>query len=399
MDVDDVAALRSPAGAVLLARAAALMADGADPLTAATRLRATPEGHDHDLVAAALTQARLRAAAAPRFGADAAVMLWTPAGLEQASRAVVARHRAARYAGLGPRRVADLCCGVGGDLVALARAGLAVLAVDQDPVAAALARANADALGVGDHVEVRTDDVTRTDLTGCDAAFLDPARRDASGRRTFDPSAYAPPWAFVAALAAQVPATGVKVAPGFSHGLVPTGVEVELVSDAGEVKEAVLWHGPLATPGVRRRATLLPAGHTLVNDPEAGAPPVRPPGGWLHEPDGAVVRAGLVAEVAAALEGWLLDPRVAYVSTDAERRSPFTRRYAVEEVLPFSLPRLRAALRARGAGDVVVKKRASAVDPDELRRRLRLSGHGPTQTVVLTRIAARPVALLVRPAP
>ncbi|MCU0264687.1 MAG: class I SAM-dependent methyltransferase [Actinomycetia bacterium] len=397
MDVDVVARLRTAAGRRLLAQASGLLAAGTDTLAATARLRATST--DHELVAAALTQAQLRAAARPRFGPDAEVMLWTRAGLEQATRAVVARHRAARYAALGPHRTADLCCGVGGDLVALARAGLAVLGVDVDPVTAALARANVEELGLGADVEIRADDVTRTDLTGCDAAFLDPARRDRAGRRTFDPAGYAPAWSFVAELAARIPATGVKAAPGFPHALVPAGVEAELVSDAGEVKEAVLWHGPLATPGVHRRATLLPGGASLVDDPAVAAPAVRPAGRWLHEPDGAVVRAGLVAEVAAALDGWLLDPRVAYVCTDHDVGSPFTRRYAVEDVLPFQLKRLRALLRERGVGDVVVKKRASAVDPEDLRRRLRLPGHGPTQTLVLTRVAERPVVLLVRPQP
>jgi hypothetical protein len=139
-----------------------------------------------------------------------------------------------------------------------------------------------------------------------------------------------------------------------------------------------------------------------VDDPTLGAPPVGPVGAWLHEPDGAVVRAGLVGEVAVAMGAHLVDPVIAYLSTDEDVRSPFTTAYAVEAVLPFQLKQLRAALRERGAGDVVVKKRGSAVDPVDLRRRLRLEGDGPTWTVLLTRIGTQPVAVLsptVRPAP
>ena len=194
----------------------------------------------------------------------------------------------------------------------------------------------------------------------------------------------------------------------------PPGAEAEWVSVGGDVKEAALWFGPLtALPG-RRRATLLTersrgagddagdgagdgAAVTLVDDPALATPRVAPAGRYLHEPDGAVIRAGLVAEVAAGLDGWLLDPTIAYVSTDSEARSPFTRAYLVEEVVPFQLKRLRAMLRERGVGDVVVKKRGTAVEPEELRRRLRLDGDGPTRTLILTRVAGDPIVLLADP--
>ena len=129
----------------------------------------------------------------------------------------------------------------------------------------------------------------------------------------------------MAELAAQVPATAAKVAPGIPHDLVAPGVEAEWVSDHGDVKEATLWHGPLAglRGPARRRATLLPSGATVVDDPSSAPPAVGPVGRWLHEPDGAVVRAGLVAEVAAAVGAHLLDPAIAYVSTDEPVTSPF----------------------------------------------------------------------------
>jgi hypothetical protein len=197
-------------------------------------------------------------------------------------------------------------------------------------------------------------------------------------------------------LAAAVPLTGAKVAPGIPHELVPAGAEAEWVSVAGEVKEAALWFGPLAT--ATRRATLLgPAGPATLVDSGLGAPPVGPPGEWLYEPDGAVIRAGLVAEVVAAVPGArLLDPTIAYLTADACLTSPFVRGYRVTDVLPFSLKRLRELLRGRGVGQVTVKKRGSAVDPDLLRRELRLSGDGHA-IVVLTRVAGAPTALLCAP--
>ncbi len=398
MDLADVAALDSATGRALTGVATGRLDDGEDLLAVAERLRA---GNDPALVSLALTQARLRRRARAKFGPDADLLLWTEAGLEQATRRSVARHRAERLGLAGVQHLADLCCGVGGDLLALAVAAPRVRAVDADPVTAAVAAANMRSLGLSDRVEVVCGDVRTTDLAGCDAAFVDPARRSSSGRRTFDPDAYSPPYSFVLELAARLPATAAKVAPGIPHPLVPAGVEAEWVSDHGDVKEAALWFGPLAGLCGRaaRRATLLPSGVTLADDPALGPPPVGPAGGWLHEPDGAVVRAGLVAEVAASIDGRLLDPSIAYITTETDVRSPFTHRFAVDAVLPFQLKRLRAALRERGAGDVVVKKRGSAVDPEDLRRRLRLTGGGPTWTVLLTRVGAAPVAVLARPDP
>jgi hypothetical protein len=117
---------------------------------------------------------------------------------------------------------------------------------------------------------------------------------------------------------------------------------------------------------------------------------------WLHEPDGAVIRAGLVAEVAGPIGGTLVDPTIAYFTTDSEVASPFTTAYQVTDVLPFNLKRLRSLLRARHVGTLTVKKRGSAIEPEQLRRQLRLHGEAEA-TVVLTRVAGAPTVLLVEP--
>jgi len=393
VDLASFRALLSPDGERVLEEVAAR--GGADERTMLGTLTALRRRYDAGLVSAALTQVRLRDRAQAKFGADAAGMYFTPAGVEQATRAVVAERHARRYADAGVLRVLDLCCGIGGDLVAFARAGLRVHGVDRDPLTLEVARANAAALGVAEMVTLGGGDVAEVPLGGWPAAFVDPGRRDGSGgRRVFDPRGYSPPFSFVGTLAAAVPLTGAKVAPGIPHELVPPGVEAEWVSVAGEVKEAALWYGALAT--VPRRATLLPSGATLVGR-GSGPPPVGSAGPWLYEPDGAVIRAGLVAEVVAALPGGrLLDPTIAYVAAERSVPTPFARGYRVAEALPFSLKRLRDLLRARDIGEVTVKKRGSAVDPDVLRRELRLSGHSHA-VVVLTRVAGAPTALVCDP--
>ncbi|GAA2669788.1 class I SAM-dependent methyltransferase [Streptomyces aculeolatus] len=391
-----LAALLAPEGQALLAELRDH--DPADELALATRLRRT---HPAPLVSAALGQARLRQRAAAKFGADAARMYFTPDGVEQATRTAVAAHRAARFAALGVDRVADLCCGIGGDAVALARAGIAALAVDRDPAAAAAARGTAAALEVADVVDVRCGEVGDVDISGYDAVFVDPARRvggrGGSGRgRVFDPEAYSPPLSWAVEVAGRVSHAALKVAPGIPHEAVPDAAEAEWVSDAGDVKEAVLWFG--TEPGARR-ATLLPAGVSLAGRGLPDPPP-GPVGRYLYEPDGAVVRAHLVAEVAAQVGGRLLDPTIAYVTADDRVRSPYATAYEITDTLPFSVKKLRALLRARGVGSVTVKKRGSAVEPEELRRKLKLTGPSAVScTVFLTRVAGAPTVLLGRPAP
>jgi hypothetical protein len=395
--VEQLDELRVDPGRGLLVDALAGLDDGIELLRLATGLRA--RGHEPELVSAVLEQAGLRRRARSKFGPDAERMFFTAAGLEQSTRADVAAHRAARFAAVAPDRLVDLCCGVGGDLMALAVHSTRAVGVDIDPLTAAIARANLAALGFAPKATVRVDDATTTDISGFDAAFIDPARRAASGRRTFDPRAYSPPFSFVTELATRIPASCAKVAPGLAHALVPADAEAEWVSSDGDVTELALWFGPFAEPSVHRRATLLPSGATLTDaDPSSTVVGALPSAGsFVHEPDGAVVRAGLVGAVVAGVDGWLLDPAIAYVVTEADVRSSFTRRYAVRDVLPFQLKRLRAHLRSIGTGDVVVKKRGNAVDPEELRARLRLDGDGPTRTLLLTRVGTEPFVIVADP--
>ncbi len=332
----------------------------------------------------ALEQALLRRRATAKRP-DGARLWWTGEALEQSTSYAVALHRATRYA--GSARVLDLGCSVGGDLVELARVAPTV-GVDLDEARLLLARANLDELGLPGSL-VRTD-VTWLRPSG--DVFADPARR-LGGRRTFDPRSYSPPLDVVLGWSG-LRSLGVKVAPGLDFAVLPAHFEVEVVSLGGEVKEAVLWDGQ-ARRGAHRSATLLPAGDTLT-DVDARIPAVRAPGPWLLEPDGAVVRAHLVAQVAQEVDGWLLDASIAYVAAEVRTPTPWGRWYEVLEHLPFSLKPLRERLRAHDAGALVVKKRGTAVEPDTLRRQLKLSG-GTVVTVVLTRSAGRQIALIVRP--
>lgn len=421
MDLESLAALRTPAGTAAL-HAAAEVAD-ADPLAAAAALRAG--GVPGELAAAALTQATLRRRAVAKFGPDAGRMFFTRAGLEQATRESVARRRAARLRAAGVRTLVDLGCGLGADALAAARAGIRVYGVEADPVTAAMAAANAEAAGLADRFTVRQGEATdfhpaAFEPAGVDAVFCDPARRRAgTGRRVFDPAAFSPSWDFLLELARRVPRTVVKTAPGIDHALLPPGAEGEWVSVAGDLVEATVWCGPLA--GRPRRATLLsrdpeptPPGSTAPEPTRAESAAASPPLEWqlcgdgdraapvgpvrryLYDPDPAVVRAHLVAEFADVVAGTLADPAIAYVYADRAVPTPFGRCLEVTDTLPFSLKRLRALLRDRGVGRVEIRKRGSAVDVEKLRRDLRLAGPAAA-SLVLTRVAGAPTVLVAQP--
>ncbi|CUR59312.1 Putative RNA methylase [metagenome] len=393
MDLETFRWLLGPDGQRLLGQATHVYVDAeGDPVRAAAGVRRVEP--DADRAAAALTQVGLRARAVAKFGDDAVRMYFTPDALEQATRARVATHRAGRLAAAEPASVIDLGCGIGGDLVAFARAGLTAAGVDLDPVRAAIAAANLDALGLPGATQVA--DATTLDLSGFAVAFADPARRGARGR-TFRVDDWTPPWSFVESLLQR--AAVVKVAPGIPHDLVPGGVEAEWVSDDGEVKEASLWSGQLATTS--RRATVIGSGGlatlTEEDDPWQGRErPVRDLGGFLYEPDGAVIRAGLVTAVAAGVDGGLVDEHIAWVTSDASFHTPFARAYQVLEEVPFREKPLRAALRERSIGSLTIKTRGVDVVPETLRKKLALRGDN-TATLVLTRVRDRGVALLVKP--
>lgn len=379
MDSEGLAALLSAQGQELLATVASAGHSPAAELGLNNRLR---QRYPASMVAAALELTELRTRARTKF--DRADHLYlTREGLEQASAQIISAHRARRYTPY--RYVADLCCGIGGDLIALAP-GRDALAVDRDPLHLRMAGLNAAVYGAS-AVRTRCEDVRASDLTGVEAVFVDPARRH-GGKRDLRESE--PPLAWCLALAERIPAVGVKAAPGLPHESVPPDWELEFVSVGGDLKEAALWSPPLVT--VERRATLLPDGHTLVSEP-GPAVECLPPGAYLLDPDPAVTRAGLVEELARALGAWKLDPEIAFLSLDSPVTTPFARLLRIEESLPWNLKRLREVLRRFDVGAVDIRKRGSAVDVEDLRRRLKLTGNRRV-TVALTRVSGQPWALV-----
>lgn len=354
-----------------------------------------------DQAAALLDQARLQRRAAGKFPGPQR-LLFTDEALQQASSRAVALYRASQMAAaLGapgrPARVADLGCGIGADTVALAEAGLEVLAVERDPVRARIAAFNVAALGLAGRAVVVEGDWTSPSLapwTRVSAAFVDPARRSDS-RRIFDPEAADPPLSAILPLAGLLDALAVKTLPGIADDDIPPSAEVEFISEQGQMKEALLRFGRLKT-GAARRATLLPGPHHLDSNAPVREVAAGEPLAWLLEPDAAIIRATLVQHLATKLTARQIDPSIAYLTCWEPVESPFARCWPIARHGPFHLKTLNRWLHELNAGEVVVKKRGSAVDPDAFRRRLKTIPGGALVTVFLTRVLGKPWMIAAR---
>lgn len=376
-----------------------------DALRLGARLREA--GHSPELVSAVLTQSRLRAKAAEKFGEFASSMLLTPHGLEQATRLPIAALHAERFQKAGVASVADLGCGIGGDAMAMAGLGLTVRAVDRDPATVAVATVN---LRPFPTASVHLGRAEGHDPTDTEGIWLDPARRaPARGRtrRVHDPEEYEPPLQVVVDLATRLGRdgehgpVGAKLGPGIDREALPEGTETQWLSWHGQVLEAACWFGPLATPGVHSSALVVGRKGAHRLERTAGSPAGPIPGplrAHLYEPDGAVIRAGLIGRLADDLGAHTVDESIAYLTADRRTDSPFAKGYAVRDVMPFGLKRLIAYLREHRLGVLEIKKRGTAVEPEELRRKLRPRRFGDeSATLILTRIAGQQSVVVASP--
>lgn len=373
-------------------------------------LRLREAGFDPDLVAAALTQSRLRGRAERKFGDEARHLLFTADGLEQATRSDVAAQHARRMRDAGVRHVLDLGCGIGSDAMAFARTGLSVHAVDADETTVAVAAANLrrwDAaraeLGLAEDVPVPTGGEGRT--TG---VWFDPARRtpgvaDITGRtrRLFRLEDLSPGWDHIRTVAPTVAAAGAKLSPAFSHRQVPPGTEAQWTSFGGEVLECTVWWGNAVLHQGRTALVIGRHGTYLVTDehlPDDVHPVTRIDdlGGYLYEADRAVLRAGLVGALVTATEGRELAAGTGYVCSPRQVLVPWASRYAVREAFPFHTKTLRAWMRDHDVGRLTVKKRGVSIDPEQLRRQMRLKG-SHAATVLVTRVGGLQTAMILDP--
>jgi SAM-dependent methyltransferase len=385
--------LLTPAGQQTLHAAVALAPREIDFLS---HFQTLSRSHSPELARLALEIAILRLKAAQKFP-FADKMYFTRQALEQATPYEVSTYRAERFRPFS--LLLDLGCSVGGDTLALAAIG-PTLGLDLDPLRLAMAQANLAALGLSDRASFLQADLTHPlpfSISSSHPLFFDPARR-IDHRRLFSVQDYHPPLSIIHDWLPHHPALSIKLSPGVDLSeLSDYDAEIEFISLRGELKEAVLWFGPLRT--VSRRATLLPGPHTLTAPPEGGPPStLHAPQACLYEPDPAILRAGLVTTLAARLNAAQLDPDIAYLTAQEYTPTPFARAWHIEDWFPFNLKRLRTYLRQRDVGHVTVKKRGSPLEPTALIHSLRLSG-SQERLLVLTHLQGRPIVIICQHLP
>ncbi|WP_167143360.1 class I SAM-dependent methyltransferase [Canibacter zhoujuaniae] len=395
--------LTTPLGHTALQAADSLVAGGATPADLQRELRKSFS--DPELVAATLAQQALRTKAVAKFGQAAAQMLFTPTGLEQATRFPVAQHHATRFKAHGITKVLDLGAGIGAESLAFAQAGLQVTAVEIDELTATFAAHN---LREYPNAKVLCQNALAVDLTEFNTAdsaiFIDPARRTLGNRNSqrVSPSDYSPSLDFVFAVTAAHN-TAVKLGPGFDRELIPEHTEAEWVSINSQALETLLWSGTLRTPNITRRATTFKDNQWQTIAAAADAPDaaVRNLGSYIFEPDPTIIRARQIGAISAELSAGMLSPDIAYLTGETQPPTPhpFVASFKVLDVTSLKPKAVRQALLERGATSAELKKRGVSADLQEFRKALKLPPAKKKDprlelTVFLTRIQDKHAAII-----
>ena len=383
ISLPDITFLQSTAGQALLS---ALKHEDLSPqalLTLVSRLR---KQYAQEQVTVAVSMAQLRQKANSKFGDDAQHLFFTDDALQQASDPGIRRYRSQNCDGL---RVLDICCGIGTDSMAFAKAGACVQGIDFDETRIAIARHNANVSGLD--IQFTVADITQgLTLGDYELIFFDPARRDAEGKRIFDVERYMPPLSLIDTWQAE--RLMVKISPGVDlKQLEGYQANLEFISVDGDLKEAVL-HKP-GTSILIATKILNNEVHQWENTGEIISVPLDVPAGWLCEPDSSILRANLVQNLTQSLNGYMLDSTIAYFCTSYLPESVWVRAWKIREWMPFNLKKLRSRLREMDVGTLTVKKRGSPIAPEELIRKLKLKG-SQSATVVLTRYNEQAIAII-----
>ena len=348
------------------------------------------QGIDPEMITFALNQARYKQRGAVKFGERALEMLFTEAGLEQATRQEVADWHAGRFKEAAVSSVTDLGAGIGSDAMGFAKAGLEVTAVENHPESFRALRHNL--ASVANATALEQDAADHQISTAC--VWLDPARRDQDRKsltvQRLEPSMFSPNLDFVFEMANQYP-TGIKLAPGFPHELIPKDFEANWVSNNGDLVELTLWSGRLGQPGIKKAVMVGGTVNEFLGTDELAA--ISDIERYLYEPDVSLIRSHLVGDYANQNGLHLISEQIAYLSSDKLVSSPWLKAYEVLDVLPLDVKQIKAYCSKNNIGVLEIKKRGVDVTPEALRPKLKLKGTGAA-TLVLTKVGSARQAIV-----
>jgi SAM-dependent methyltransferase len=366
----------------------------ADEFELSKKLRKT---YPPELVSACITQAKLRQRAERKFGPFASRMLFSRDGLEQASRLSVSAQRANRFIQAGVESVVDLGCGIGGDSMAMAGLGINVTAIEKDEITSALAQFNTGGLGV----EVVNADAEKLHLDTFDAVFADPARRrigSGEQRNRLSPFEYSPSLSWLLNTVATQKPTAIKLSPADDYMEIEGDFDFEWVSVSGELVELSVYSGSLRGENIRQARLLTNAGNHVFGSKslQSPIPEVGKVEKYIHEPDSALIRSGLMGEFAIENNLKLIDKKIAYLSSAELITSPWLKTYEIQQQFPLDIKILSKELAKRDIGILEIKKRGVDLTPEELRKKLKLRGKGAASLIITKRDDTR-IALLGKP--
>jgi hypothetical protein len=383
LDASTVQALLEPTGQAAVAEAIAQQPTARDFLVCYQRLA---KRYPSTLAKAAVETALLRGRAREKFPRWWSLLYTCREALEQASREAVALYRASRYQQYP--LVVDGTCGMGADTLALALTGRCVHALDTDPLRVALTSANAAVFHLADRIHVRLQDCTDWPLAADQAVWVDPSRRSGQ-KRWLNPHKCQPPLAELMARLGPMRPWGIKLAPGVPLEALQDysdQAEVEFIAADGQLRECVLWFGPLRR-SERRASVVFPSTSTVAmataNNTLEVLPlsltyqpltvslswsgPLPPPqmgpvAAYVYQPSPAVVRAGLLDLLSQQLAMSRLHHLTTLLTSDQRLDHPLVETYRVLEQLPADRKHLRRVLPSYQPRQVTIIQCGSPID-------------------------------------
>ncbi|MEM7782765.1 MAG: hypothetical protein AAF623_05375 [Planctomycetota bacterium] len=362
-------------------------------LSIAKRLRKTCSPSRSALL---MEQAQLQIRAARKFELSDS-MFFTRKGLEQASSWRIAEYKADRYAAFN--RVADICCGIGGDLIALANQNShgCTFGVDSDPLTCLFAEKNLVANDV--NATILEEAVESLVDPNWEAIHVDPDRR--VGGRTVVGNRFSPTLDAIHSKFGIDRAIGIKVAPATSKSnFVNPTMEREWIGDHRECKQQVIWTGELVrNPGCRTATYVGKRGVSRISVPEDETltdykldSEFRR---YIFEPHSSVLAAGLTDTLSRKYQIRRFAKQIVYLTGDEPISDPLLTQFEIIEVLPMDLRLTSRLLNALDVGEIEVKKRGVVNVVADRYSRMKLQGPNKA-TIILTRFGKSGVTLVTR---
>lgn len=296
-------------------------------------------------------------------------LLFTEQGAQQASSWKLAQYHANKFEAYNI--IADLCCGIGVDLISIAKGKEQVYAIDLDADTLKLAEYNCKYQSLK-NINFQLDKAENFNQK-VDAIFIDPDRRPGRNRR-IAPEEYSPPFSKIMELRNIYNNIAVKLSPALNYKRLnlPIDSTLEFVSENGTLKEILLCMGDLATKNCERKAILLPTNLTLQNsNAKTKITEIKK---YLFEPDPAIIRARLVQELGCKIGFNLIDSKLALLTGSHILQSDFGKIFEVEEIMKFDLKKVRKYVRENEIGELIIKTRGFPESVERFRKKIKLKG-------------------------